>query len=85
MIETAADAVGDEPQITSKCPTRTNERAELKIIFDSSITQKKPASAEAETGSSPLKRPLLQVIKVVSQELVKAKRFQQSPYEAQRT
>ncbi|WP_164747900.1 hypothetical protein [Pseudomonas koreensis] len=54
-------------------------------IFDSFIGQKKPASAETETGSSPQQRPLLQVVEVVSQELVKAKRFKQSPYEAQRT
>ncbi|WLH37421.1 hypothetical protein PSH79_08985 [Pseudomonas sp. FP2196] len=55
------------------------------IINDSIIRQKKPAPVETETGFSPQQRPLLQVIKVVSQELVKAKRFKQSPYEAQRT
>lgn len=54
-------------------------------IYDSFTGKKKPVPAETETGSSPQQQPLLQVVKVVSQELVKAKRFKQSPYEAQRT
>jgi hypothetical protein len=57
----------------------------MEILFLTALKEKKPVSDETETGFSPQKRLLLQVVEVVSQELVKAKRFKQSPYEAQRT
>jgi hypothetical protein len=54
-------------------------------IYDSFKKTKKARFSRNRNGLFPYQQPLLQVVKVVSQELVKAKGFKQSPYKAQRT
>ncbi|UST60984.1 hypothetical protein NF672_10710 [Pseudomonas moraviensis] len=78
----------DKLLLTCSSETPYNvDSARLTNRISDSFTQakKRPESIKTETGLSPLRRPLFQVVKVVSQELVKAQGFQQSPYKAQRT